>query len=88
MNSSKPTKDSNRGVGPRRPWRYHIPRRILLFVSWRCSIELIGCGKELDSAERTTSLPLKNGAKKGGPDSGSIPFWAKEPVAVSFREGT
>lgn len=30
----------------------------------------------------------KNGAKKGGPDSGSIPFWAKEPVAVSFREGT
>ena len=29
VNSSKPTKDSNRGVGPRRPWRYHIPRRIL-----------------------------------------------------------
>lgn len=65
VNSSKP-KDSNRGVGPScRPLALPYSKEDLVVCFLRCSIELIGCGKELDSAERTTIFTTEKWCQKG-----------------------
>ena len=61
---------------------------VTLFQGGSCVISFVvqsnrylRCGKELDSAERTTSLPLKNDAEREVPIHS---FLGKKPVSRAF----